>query len=58
MIKTLNIEDGNFKEYSEIDKLIPKDTWIHISHPTIEELNDINKKTNIDYDLLLTTLDD
>ena len=42
---------------SKLDKIV-KDCWINLTSPTIEEIEDVSKKTKINKDLILKLLDD
>lgn len=48
---------GTDNQTSEIKKMEPN-CWIDMKNPTIEELQLISKKTNIDLDLFTTVIDD
>ncbi len=48
----------NTVEFLGNDSFIKENTWIHLVNPSEQVLKTISDKTNIDYDLLLSTLDE
>ncbi len=54
MIQILNIIDNK----NIINDEVKSNSWIHLTNPSKECLIDISKKTNLDYELLVTSIDE
>ncbi len=57
MIEVVKVIDKKVSISNDLED-IKKDTWINLVNPSMNLLQHINKSTKIDYDLLLTSIDE